>query len=97
MSRFAVAAMAIGIAGLDTRRLVGRIRDQGAPKGCLAFAPDSRYDPALLQRAAVQWPGLEGMDLTGEVSCVEPYEWIETPWSIETGYGQVQSLTHHVV
>jgi carbamoylphosphate synthase large subunit len=26
------------------------------------------------------------MDLTGEVSCVEPCEWIETPWSIEGGY-----------
>jgi carbamoyl-phosphate synthase small subunit len=48
----------IGIAGVDTRRLVSRIRDQGAPKGCLAFAPDGRYDVAQLQRAAVQWPGL---------------------------------------
>jgi len=45
----------------------------------------------------VQWPGLEGMDLTGEVSCVEPYEWIETPWSIEGGYGQARFPDHHVV
>jgi hypothetical protein len=44
----------------------------------------------------VQWPGLEGMDLTGEVSCVEPYEWIETPWSIEGGYGQAQFPDRHV-
>src|SRR5262249_50720312 len=27
----------IGIAGVDTRRLASRIRDQGAPRGCLAF------------------------------------------------------------
>ena len=87
----------IGIAGVDTRRLVSRIRDQGAPKGCLAFAADGRYDVAHLQSAAVQWPGLEGMDLTGEVSCVEPYEWIETPWSIEGGYGQARSPDRHVV
>jgi len=87
----------IGIAGVDTRRLVSRIRDQGAPKGCLAFAADGRYDVAHLQGAAVQWPGLEGMDLTGEVSCVEPYEWIETPWSIEGGYGQARSPDRHVV
>jgi carbamoyl-phosphate synthase small subunit len=87
----------IGIAGVDTRRLVSRIRDQGAPKGCLAFAPDGHYDLAHLQLAAAQWPGLEGMDLTGEVSCVEPYEWIETPWSIESGYGRVQSPDRHVV
>jgi len=37
------------------------------------------------------------MDLTGEVSCVEPYEWIETPWSIEGGYGQAQFPDRHVV
>jgi carbamoyl-phosphate synthase small subunit len=37
------------------------------------------------------------MDLTGEVSCVEPYEWTESPWSIESGYGQAQSPDLHVV
>ena len=87
----------IGIAGIDTRRLVSRIRDQGAPKGCLAFAPDGDYDVAHLQSAAAQWPGLEGMDLTGEVSCDEPYEWTETPWSIEDGYGAVRAPNYHVV
>jgi carbamoyl-phosphate synthase small subunit len=88
----------IGIAGVDTRRLVSRIRDQGAPKGCLAFAPDGRYDVAHLQGAAAQWPGLEGMDLTGEVSCVEPYEWTEVPWSIEDGYGRTAKFAdRHVV
>jgi carbamoyl-phosphate synthase small subunit len=86
-----------GISGVDTRRLVSRIRDQGAPKGCLAFAPDGRYDVAELQRAATQWSGLEGMDLTGEVSCVEPYEWTETPWSIEGGYGRAHFPDRHVV
>jgi carbamoyl-phosphate synthase small subunit len=87
----------IGIAGVDTRHLVSRIRDGGAPKGCLAFAPDGRYDLAQLQQAAAQWPGLEGMDLTGEVSCVEPYEWTESPWSIEGGYGQGRFPDRHVV
>jgi len=87
----------IGIAGVDTRRLVSRIRDRGAPKGCIAFASDSRYDVAHLQRAAAQWPGLEGMDLTDEVSCSQPYEWTETAWSLEDGFSQAQSPHHHVV
>jgi carbamoyl-phosphate synthase small subunit len=87
----------IAIAGVDTRSLVSRIRDQGAPKGCLAFDPDSRYDIMHLQREAAQWPGLEGMDLTDEVSCVEPYEWTETSWSIEEGYGKARSADRHVV
>src|SRR6266850_1029752 len=87
----------VGIAGIDTRRLVSRIRDRGAPKRCLAFPADGHYDLAQLQRAAAQWPGLEGMGLTGEVWCAEPYRWIETPWSIEDGYGWVQVANRHVV
>jgi carbamoyl-phosphate synthase small subunit len=39
----------VGIAGVDTRRMASRIRDQGAPKGCLAFAPDGRYDASDLR------------------------------------------------
>jgi carbamoyl-phosphate synthase small subunit len=87
----------VGIVGVDTRRLTGRIRDQGAPKGCIAFAAEGRYDVTHLRDAAAHWHGLEGMDLTGEVSCKEPYEWTETPWSIDEGYGQVQSTGLHVV
>jgi carbamoyl-phosphate synthase small subunit len=87
----------IGIAGVDTRRLVNRIRDQGAPKGCLAFARDGRYDVAQLRRATLQWPGLEGADLTGEVSCPETYEWTETTWPNNGGYSQAQFPDRHVV
>ncbi len=87
----------VGIAGVDTRRLVGRIRDRGAPKGCLVFTSDSCYDVAQLQRAAALWPGLEGMDLTDEVSCAQPYQWIETPWSIGGGHSHVQFPDRHVV
>src|SRR5262245_37684844 len=87
----------IGVTGIDTRRLTSRIRDQGAPKGCIAFAPNGQYDVAHLQSAAVQWHGLEGMDLTGEVSCIEGYEWAQTAWSIEAGYGRAQSSGLHVV
>jgi hypothetical protein len=35
--------------------------------------------------------------MTGEVSCLEPYEWIETQWSIAGSYGQVQLSDRHVV
>jgi carbamoyl-phosphate synthase small subunit len=85
------------IAGVDTRALVRRIRDLGAPKGCLAFSADGRYDTAQLRRDTALWPGLEGMDLTGEVSCSKPYEWTETPWSFGDGYGEVQTPDRHIV
>lgn len=97
LSRWLEAQKLIGIAGVDTRRLVSRIRDQGAPKGCLAFVPDGRYDMDDLRKAAAEWPGLESMDLTGEVSCVAPYEWTETGWSLEDGYGRAERPDLHVV
>jgi carbamoyl-phosphate synthase small subunit len=97
MHEWLTARNLIGITGIDTRRLTSRIRDQGAPKGCIAFAPNGQYDVAHLQSAAAQWHGLEGMDLTGEVSCVEDYEWTQTPWSVEGGCGQTQSPGLHVV
>lgn len=87
----------VGIAGVDTRRLVRHIRDHGAPKGCLAFARHGLYEVAALAQLAAQWPGLEGMDLTAEASCVEPYEWTETPWSAANGYGHVALPNMHVV
>jgi carbamoyl-phosphate synthase small subunit len=85
------------IAGVDTRHLVSRIRDLGAPKGCLAFSADGRYDVAQLQQATAHWPGLDGMDLTGEVSCGKPYEWTETLWSPGDGYGEVRVPDRHIV
>src|SRR5258708_1335956 len=62
----------IGIAGVDTRRLVNRIRDLGAPQGCLALTPGGRYDVAHLRAAAAQWPGPAGLDLTGQESWLPP-------------------------
>jgi carbamoyl-phosphate synthase small subunit len=85
------------IAGVDTRHLVSRIRDLGAPKGYLAFNANGRYDIAQLQRTTAAWPGLDGMDLTGEVSCAKPYKWAETLWSIGGGYGEVRVADRHVV
>ncbi len=87
----------VGLSGVDTRSMVGRIRDRGAPKGCLAYAPDGLYDLPYLQEVARQWHGLEGTDLTAEVSCVEPYEWRQTPWSHHGGYGEALDPEFHVV
>jgi carbamoyl-phosphate synthase small subunit len=87
----------IGLAGVDTRRMVSRIRDKGTPKGCLAFAPDGHYDIDYLQRAAAGWTGLEGMDLTGEVSCTESYQWAESLWSLDHGYSDPEDGDVHVI
>jgi carbamoyl-phosphate synthase small subunit len=87
----------IGIAGIDTRALTRRIRDLGAPNGCIGHDPEGALDLDALQAEAAAWPGLEGMDLASEVSCRQSYRWNETPWTLGQGYGQLQAPRHRVV
>jgi carbamoyl-phosphate synthase small subunit len=87
----------IGISGVDTRRLTVRIRDFGPPNGVVAHDPERLLDiPSLLARARA-WPGLEGMDLAKEVTCRQTYEWTETVWDREHGYGCQRSSSYRVV
>jgi len=68
-----------GIAGIDTRSLVRRIRDSGAQVGVLSTDPEQQDEAALVQRAR-KAPGLDGRDLVAEVTCSEPYAWDEGRW-----------------
>ena len=86
-----------GLCGVDTRRLTRLIRDQGAPNGVIAYDQAGRLDIAAMREAALAWPGLEGMDLAREVSCVQTYEWDETVWRHESGYGKQAAPRFHVV
>lgn len=70
----------IGLSGIDTRALTRRIRDGGAPNGVIAHAPDGKFDLEALRRKAADWPGLDGMDLALEVTCVAPHGWDEGTW-----------------
>src|SRR5919199_1543136 len=87
----------IGLSGVDTRRLTRHIRDKGAPNGVIAYRPDGKLDTALMRDEARAWPGLEGMDLAKEVTCRQSYDWTETVWRRETGYGRQDKPRFHVV
>ena len=87
----------VGVAGVDTRRLTRHIRDRGPPNGVVAYDPQGRLDIAELRERAAAWPGLEGMDLAREVTCRQSYEWTETAWRREGGYGRLERPRHHVV
>jgi len=86
-----------GIAGIDTRRLTRRIRDGGAPNGVIVHAPDGKFDLPGIEAQARAWPGLEGMDLAKDVSCLQAYDWDETRWRIDGGYGRLADPRFHVV
>ncbi|KEO59777.1 carbamoyl phosphate synthase small subunit [Thalassospira permensis NBRC 106175] len=87
----------IGIAGIDTRRLTKRIRNEGAPNGVICHNPDGKFDIDALIAKANEWPGLEGMDLAKDNSCTEGYDWDQTLWTREGGYGELGNAKHHVV
>ncbi len=86
-----------GISGVDTRSLTARIRDTGAPNGLIAYPADGKFDIQALIAAAAAWPGLEGMDLAKDVTCGQSYQWHETTWHPEKGYGTQEAPRFNVV
>jgi carbamoyl-phosphate synthase small subunit len=69
-----------GIAGIDTRALVRRIRDLGFQNGVVSTDPEQQ-DAAKLVAAAKAAPILDGRDLVAGVTCKEPYAWSEGIWA----------------
>ena len=65
----------VGIAGIDTRALVRRIRTQGAMKGILST--EDLDDESLVAKAKAS-AGLVGRDLVQEVVSEQPQEWSES-------------------
>ncbi len=61
------------IAGVDTRALATRLREQGTLKGFLSVTGAVGEAEAL--RTAQEWRGLDGMDYAARVSCDRPYRW----------------------
>ncbi len=64
-----------GISEIDTRKLTRRLREHGVLHA--ALSTDGEHDVTALQAMAQAWEGLDGRDLVSEVSCQEPYHWID--------------------
>ncbi len=65
------------ICGIDTRQLTIKIRQAGAIDATLAHFGNSRVNLEELFAKTDAWPGLEGMDLAGEVTASKTYTWDE--------------------
>jgi carbamoyl-phosphate synthase small subunit len=63
-----------GISGVDTRWLTRKLRAGGTQKAALSTKGTSANE--LLQMAR-EWEGLDGRDMVKEVTCEEPYYWVE--------------------
>ena len=81
----------VAIAGIDTRKLTRILRTHGAQNGAIVGlaagqeVTQARIDEALA--AARGAPSMVGLDLAKVVSTPQPYEWNQTEWSLEGGFG----------
>lgn len=64
-----------GISEIDTRALTRRLRDYGVIHA--ALCTDDSHSAAELLAMAQGWEGLDGRDLVREVTCQEPYNWVD--------------------
>jgi carbamoyl-phosphate synthase small subunit len=85
----------VGLAGIDTRKLTRILREKGAQNG--AIVAGANADAAAALELARSFPGLAGMDLAQVVSTPKSYEWTETEWKLEKGYGEQSKPAYHVV
>ena len=87
----------VGISGIDTRALTASIRDGGYMNGVIAHNENGDFDLIKLTEMAKDFAGLEGMDLAKDVSCRKSYEWDETCWDRQEGFGRLENAKYHVV
>jgi carbamoyl-phosphate synthase small subunit len=87
----------IGIAGVDTRALTARIRENGMPNGVVAHQPDGYFHEPSMVAELRNFPGLEGLDLAKEVTTAQTYHWDQTPWQWDVGYGKLEHPEFHIV
>ncbi len=62
----------VGLAGVDTRAIVRKVRTKGAMRAILSSIDD---DPKSLQEKVLSWPGLHGVDIVEAVTRTEKEHW----------------------
>jgi carbamoyl-phosphate synthase small subunit len=87
----------IGISGIDTRALTALIRSKGMPNAVIAHARNGAFELHALKEEAREWPGLEGMDLVPMVTSAQRFNWDETPWLWDVGFGRQEKPEFNVV
>lgn len=101
LSQYLVRNQTVAIANIDTRKLTRLLRDKGAQNGAILglaageAVTQARIDEALA--AAKAAPAMKGLDLAKEVTTVAAYDWSETEWKLDEGYGQLENPKFHVV
>ena len=72
----------IGLEGIDTRKLVRHIRNEGAMRGIIAAGD---HDTGRLKKELSDYPGLVGRDIVKDVTADKAYLWSEPVVDVLTG------------
>jgi carbamoyl-phosphate synthase small subunit len=101
LADYLAAEGTVAIAGIDTRKLTRLLRTKGAQNGCIvAYAAGSTIGATQVAQAverARQAPAMVGLDLAQVVSTHERYEWTQSEWQLDSGYGEQRTPRFHVV
>ena len=87
----------VGIAGIDTRALTRRIRDQGAQTAGIVAADDLPPAIEALRAEVARAPDMEGQDLAALVTCRQRYDWDTGLWRLGEGFAPGPGDGPHVV
>ncbi len=87
----------IALAGVDTRALTVRIRESGMPHGVIAHDAGGQFDLDALVARARAWPGLVGLDLAKDASCLQPFTFDEGLWRWPEGYAKAGEPRYEVI
>jgi carbamoyl-phosphate synthase small subunit len=74
LSSYLDAQKIVGLAGVDTRALVLKVRQAGSMR---AIVSSTDSDPASLLAKVRAWPGLNGLDVVKDVTCPDRFAWTE--------------------
>ncbi|MBB34365.1 MAG: carbamoyl phosphate synthase small subunit [Hirschia sp.] len=87
----------VGLSGIDTRALTRRIRELGMPRTAICHSPDGNLDIDALVAKAREWRGLEGADLTPDVTTSGQFINAQRLWRPANGYSDMSSTSLKVV
>ena len=76
LSEFLKNSNTVAIAGIDTRKLTRKLREEGAQSGCIVAKKNISSSKEAI-KCASDFPGISGMDLAQVVTTSEIYKWTE--------------------
>ncbi len=87
----------VALTGVDTRALTISIRERGMPNAVIAHNPDGVFDLDGLVEKARAWPGILGLDLAKDASCLQAFTFDEGLWGWPEGYAKPDAPKYEVV